>query len=198
MPLRAHGGGCIERTDGYAPVVPYAVTLRLDGAAADRVERIWRALADRTGDDDALRLGYPPHITLAVLPDSAPADALEDAVFRMAGAWDELPVVLAGLGVFPGTTPVVWAAPVATEGLLSRHAALHAVLAPWPVDPHYRVGAWMPHVTLSRSGRVPAARTVEIAAATWSGPIAARLDRMDVVRFRPVDVLRSEALLPCG
>jgi 2'-5' RNA ligase len=179
-------------------VVPYAVTLRLDAAAAVRVELMWRALADQGGDDDALRLGYAPHVTLAVLPDTAPAEAVEDAVFRVARTWDELPVVLAGLGVFPGTPPVIWAAPVVTERLLARHGTLHAALAPFPVHPHYRPEAWVPHVTLSQQGRSPAGRAVERAASAWDGPIKGRLDRLDLVEFLPVNVLRSAALRPSG
>jgi 2'-5' RNA ligase len=171
--------------------VPYAVTLPLDAAAAAHVERMWRALADQAGDADALQLGYVPHITLAVLPDAAPAVEIEEAAFRAAEGWKALPALLAGFGVFPGKAPVTWVAPVATEQLLARHAALHAALGRFSVHPHYQPGAWVPHVTLSSSGLCPAARAIEIATAVWQGPIRARLERIDLVRFRPVEVLRS-------
>ena len=98
--------------------MPYAVTLPLDAAAAAHVERMWRALADQAGDDDALRLGYAPHITLAVLPDAVRAEDIENAVLGVAGDWDALSTVFAGFGVFPGAPPVIWAAPVVTKGLL--------------------------------------------------------------------------------
>ena len=176
--------------------MPYAVVLCLDDDASARVERLWRALAEQAGDDDALRLGYPPHLTLAVLDEAAPADRVEEAAFRLARGWDALPVTLAGLGVFPGSPPVVWAAPVVTERLLARHAALQAALAPLPVHPHYRPGAWVPHVTLSQQGQSTAGRAVEVAASVWDGPIGGRLDRIDLVRFHPVMVLRGEALPP--
>src|SRR5688572_22548207 len=106
--------------------MPYAVTLRLDEDAAARVQRIWRALAGQAGDDGALRLGYGPHLTLALLPDGIAAATVAKAAFALAHAWGPLPITLAGLGVFPGDPPVVWAAPVVTEALLARHAALHA------------------------------------------------------------------------
>jgi 2'-5' RNA ligase len=176
--------------------MPYAVTLRLDPAAAARVERIWHALADLTGEDDAPRLGYPPHLTLAVLPDTAPAPSVEAAVSRMAAAWDALPVTLAGLAVFPGTPPVLWAAPVPSDDLLARHGMLHAALAPLPVHPHYRPGGWVPHVTLAAAGRSPAARMLDAALSAWEGPIEGRLGRIEFVRFRPVVVLRGEDLPP--
>jgi 2'-5' RNA ligase len=178
--------------------VPYAVTLPLDDAAAAHVERIWRALADRAGDNDAIRLGYTPHITLAVLPDTSPTAEIEEAAFSATKNWEGLPAHLAGFGVFPETPPTIWVAPVVTERLLARHASLHAALTRFSVHPHYRPGAWVPQVTLSKNGQSSAARAVEIATSVWQGPISARLERIDLVRFRPVEVLRSEILNPCG
>lgn len=178
--------------------MPYAVTLRLDEAAAARVERLWRALAEQAGDDGALRLGYGPHLTLALLPDGIGAEAIAEAVFALAHAWDPLPITLAGLGVFPGDPAVVWAAPVVTEALLARHSWLQAALAAFPVHAHYRPGAWVPHVTLSKEGQAPAARLIEVATAAWDGPITGRLDRLELVHFRPVTVLRSVALQASG
>jgi hypothetical protein len=61
----------------------FAVTLRLDDETAAPVEQSWRALADRTGDDDALRLGYAPHLTFAVLPDSIAIAAIKEVVFEL-------------------------------------------------------------------------------------------------------------------
>jgi 2'-5' RNA ligase len=154
---------------------------------------VWCALAEQAGNDGAIRLGYAPHVTLAILPDVAPA-AIEAATFRAAAGWDALPLTLAGLGVFPGTPPVVWAAPVVTERLLARQAALCAALAPLPVQPHYRPGACAPHVTLSRSGPASATRIIEVASAVWVGPIGGRLEWIELVRFRPVELLRTQPL----
>lgn len=174
--------------------MPYALTLRLDETAAARVARLWRAIAAQAGDDGALRLGYGPHITLALLPDGIDAEAVATAGFAAARGWDALPVTLAGLGVFPGDPAVIWVAPIATEALLARQRALHAALAAFPVHAHYRPGAWVPHVTLSKDGGAPAARIVEAASAAWDGPISGLLDRLELVRFRPVEILRSAAL----
>jgi 2'-5' RNA ligase len=174
------------------------VTLRLDDSAAASVERIWRVLADHTGDNDVLRLGYAPHITLAVLPDVVSAEVIEEVTFPVASTWDAIPIVLAGLGVFPGTPPVVWAAPIVTESLLARHDALLAALAPFRVHPHYLPGAWVPHVTLSQQGLSPAGRAIDVAASVWEGPINGQLDRIDLVKFHPAYVLRTQALQPSG
>jgi 2'-5' RNA ligase len=176
--------------------MPCAVTLRLDEAAAAQIEQMWHALADQIGEDDALQLGYAPHLSLAVLPDDVPERPIEEAVLHMAAAWDTLPVTLAGLAVFPGNPPVLWATPVPSESLLARHRMLHDALAPYPVHPRYHPGRWLPHVTLAAEGRSSVARMLDAALSTWEGPIQGYLDRIELVRFRPVTVLRSENLPP--
>jgi 2'-5' RNA ligase len=104
---------------------------------------------------------------------------------------------LAGFGVFPVSPPVIWVAPVVTEQLLARHATLYAALVPNSVDPHYHPGAWVPHVTLSQ-GAQSVAHAIEVASSVWPGPIRGCGDRVDLVRFRPVEILCSKALRHTG
>lgn len=174
--------------------MPYAVTLRLDAASAAPIEAMWRALAEAGIDDDCLRLGYPPHVTLAIYPDDAPVPQLETTVALLAKEWGALPVELAGFGIFPGPESVLWVAPVMTAGLLARQAALVAALHGLRCDAHYRPGHWAPHVTLGRVGAL--APALEILAPLWPGAMAGRLERLDLAHFRPVTVLRSLALGP--
>ena len=173
--------------------MPLAVALRLDDAAAAPVLAMWRALAESGVDDDCLRLGYPPHVTLAVWPEEAPVGPLDAAVARCGAEWGALPVAFAGFGVFPGTPAVVWAAPVVTETLLARQAALIAAVPGAPPEAHWRPGHWVPHVTLGRTDAP--SRAMEVLAPLWRGPLSGRLDRLELVRFRPVSVLRG---LPLG
>jgi 2'-5' RNA ligase len=105
-----------------------------------------------------------------------------------------MPVTLAGLGVFPGNPPVVWAVPAVPVELFEWHRALHAALSPLSVHPHYRPGSWVPHVTL---GQPAATAAIEAALAVWDGPLTALLDRVELVRFPPAAVLRS-IVLPSG
>jgi len=174
--------------------MPYAVTLPLDDAAASDVQRMLAALASQIVANDVMRLGYRPHVTLAIMPDAAPVADIEEATFKVAGKWESFPITLAGLGVFPGTPAVVWAAPIPTTMLLARHAELHGALTLFDVHEHYAPGAWVPHVTLTKEGSVPAGRSVEVVAGAWRGPIGSTIERVELVRFRPVSVLRSEAL----
>jgi 2'-5' RNA ligase len=177
--------------------MPYAVTLPLDADAAGHIGRMWRALAEQAGADDAVRLGYRPHISLAVLSDGIPIRRAERVVSRAAEGWASFTLVLAGFGVFPTNPPVVWVAPVVTAGLLERHASLCADLAPLGIHPHYHPGSWVPHVTLSKEGP-SLVRSIEVAAASWPGPISARFEEIELVQFRPVTVLQSYRLKPDG
>ena len=175
--------------------MPYAVTLPLHAEATARIRQMWCALAEHAGADDAIRLGYVPHITLAVLPDDAPISDVEKAVSRVVGDWTAFSVVLAGFGVFPGTPPVVWAVPVVTAALLARHALLCAALGSFGIHPHYHPGHWVPHVTLSQESP-SSARAIEVVTSMWDGPIITRLEKVELVRFLPVTVLRSHPLKP--
>jgi 2'-5' RNA ligase len=176
--------------------MPYAITLLLNNEAAAPVKRMWHILANLSGDDDALRLGYGPHLTLAILPDPVALKDIETAIAGLTENWEALPIVLSGLGVFPVSPPVVWLAPVVTCELLARHRSLLAALASLPVDPHYSLGAWMPHVTLTESRKSSPAQALEAAMSVWSGPINGAVDRCDLVRLHPVEIVRSETLRP--
>jgi 2'-5' RNA ligase len=169
-----------------------AVTLRLDDASAGRVEGLRAALLKAAGET-ASPPPHPPHITLALIEGAVPAGAM-----ALAARWQAMPVALAGLAVFPGTPPVVWAVPVVTEALLACHAALHKALGAGVCHPHYRVGAWVPHVTLSLDGRLGAGTAIGVAAEAWAGPIEGWLDRAEVVELPAVRVLRGVGLARPG
>lgn len=176
----------------------YAVTLRLDAAMAAPVEAMWRALAAAGLHDDSLVLDYPPHVTLSVLPDGADASRLAATVAERAAAWTAIELRLAGFGIFASPEPVLYLAPVPTAALIARQRDLADVLGDQPADPHYRPDAWVPHVTLAKGG---AARDPGWMgrALDCLGPLCAALrpghaDRLDLVRFRPVAVLRSHEL----
>lgn len=172
--------------------MPFAITLRFDPKTEQIIGRMWQALAEAGIDDDRNTLGYPAHITLAIYPDGTPAEPLRSAVDRLGGIWGTLPMALAGFGVFPGPTSIVWAAPVVTAALLSCQAELLAALPKLPVHAHYQRDRWVPHVTLT--GSLPTPEPALAALRPLWRPIAGRLERLDLVRFRPVQVMGSHVL----
>jgi 2'-5' RNA ligase len=155
---------------------------------------MWRTLFEKGIDTDYRRIGYPPHITIAIYPDVTPEDVLRAAADKLSRRWKELPFTLSGFGIFPEPSATIWAAPVVTEALLARHADLHAALPGLMTDPHHQPGAWMPHITLSGPIRdLPAA--LKALLPLWQ-PINGVLDRLDLVHFPPVAVLQSYDLSP--
>jgi len=172
--------------------MPYAVTLRLDTAGAAAIGRLWDALAT-VGIEDTLALGYVPHVTLGIWPDASDAKPLQRAAAKAAASKTTPWVTFAAIGTFPGNPAALFAAPVVTTELLRWHADLVDELP--PPHPHYRPDAWIAHVTLTKglAGPGGAAAALALVAPLWA-PFRCRLDRVDLVRFRPVDVLWSQAL----
>lgn len=170
--------------------MPIAITLRLDPISANAIETMWRILADEGIDDDRIRLGYPAHITLAILAGERAADRIVTRVADCIAGWTALPIRFCGFGLF--SPAILWAAPVVTAALLARHTDLLTMLNDFDVDPYYRIGAWVPHVTLAESLEQPGPA---LAALSRQGfPIEGRIDRVEVVRFRPIEILQSYAL----
>jgi 2'-5' RNA ligase len=170
----------------------YAITLRLDATASAMVEAMWQVLASRKLSDEATGLGYFPHLTLAVFAESANPERLLTAAQEWAAQWPEMPTTFASLGLFPGRPSTLFLAPIVTPELLQRHAALVTSLAAEPIDPNYRCGQFVPHVTLASDLTDPAAAVAALNRAPL--PIRAVLNRLDVVRFRPVEVMESHIL----
>ena len=81
--------------------MPFAITLRLDPAAAERVSALWAALSTQDISHDSLQLGYSAHLTLAVCPDNTSETRLHSAVAALTSQ-RALPVTLTNLGIFVG------------------------------------------------------------------------------------------------
>ncbi|WP_158931244.1 2'-5' RNA ligase family protein [Acidisphaera sp. S103] len=172
--------------------MPFAITLRLDPASADRIESLRHALATEGIDSDRYNLVYPAHITLAIYPDRTPEDRLHAALAHVTASWRILPVTLSGIGIFHGTSSILWAAPVVGRDLLMLHASLAEALPDLSIHPHYQPEAWTPHVTLT--GALPDPGPALKTLLTHWQPVTGTLVQADLVRFRPVEMLQSRSL----
>lgn len=179
-------------TNGYSETMPFAITLRFDPDTARAIERLWDALDAAGIDNDRKTLGYAAHITLAIYPEGTPREPLRAVVDRLGSQWPALAFGLSGCGIFPGPPAILFAAPVATQALLARQAEMVEALPDFPVSVHYRSGHWVPHVTLSGPLRQP--ETALAAVLPLWRPIDGALVGLDLVRFRPIEVLASHAL----
>ncbi len=167
----------------------YAFCLRLDAETEAAVATLWRALATGGAGDDMVRLGYAPHVSLAVLDDEPLRSAVDAALAILRGDAD-FGVQIGGAGRFEGTS-IVWLS-VEGRALAGLHRRLLGQLPVDQVRAHYRAGAWVPHVTLQMMG--DAKRALAIARERWPVGRAARVVGLELVRFPPIQVLDRIAL----
>jgi len=165
----------------------YAVTLPLDVDAAARVRALWDALSTAGFVNHAERLGYEPHLTLALLDDVSDTAGLCQIVSDISADWPAMRLSLSAVATFPSDPVTLWLAPTVTAALLGLHAALCAALP--AAHPNYRPGAWIPHVTLAddvTSGTLGAG--IELVAERFQS-FTVILDRVDLLRFPPITLL---------
>lgn len=165
----------------------YAVTLRLDVDAAARVRALWDALSAAGFANQAARLGYGPHLTLALLDDAADAARVGQIVREVSADWRAMRLPLSAVAAFPADPATLWLAPTVTAPLLDLHASLCAALP--AAHPNYRPGAWIPHVTLAgdvTSDTVGAG--IDLIAEQFHAFVAIP-DGVDLVRFTPISLL---------
>jgi hypothetical protein len=169
--------------------MPLAVTLRLDGATASRIDFLTASIPDQFSLGQRM---CRHHIKLAVYGDGVDVADLDAALATATGAWKKLSVTFAAVGFFPGEPSILWLTPVPTIDLLTLHTTLHRALADLASHPDYEVGAWVPHVVLARTEMLGDA--VEVMEAIWNGPIVGWLDALDLVRLDSMQVLSSRPL----
>jgi hypothetical protein len=172
--------------------VPLAIVLRLDVATASRVAALVEALPDRVREVGAIRQSYPAHVVLATYGDQVDVADLDAALATWTGCWPRLPIILAGVGVFPADPPGVCLLLAPSIDLLKRHSTLHRALADLRSHYAYDVDGWVPHVILARTNLVGDA--VEVLTSIWTGPITGWLESLDLVRLDPVEVLSARPL----
>src|SRR5258708_7472687 len=170
----------------------FAVELSFDAATDAAVRRVWDELAREGVNDFMAGFGVHPHISLAVFDELRVAEA-DREIAEFARRLAPLPVTLSSIGIFAGDASVVFVGAVVTNELLATHAEIHRRLGPlgsgaWS---YYDRKEWVPHCTLAMdlpSDRIP--RAVEIARRAPL-PLRGKLERVSLVRFRPVEGLFS-------
>lgn len=152
----------------------------------------WDALSAAGFANYTARLGYEPHLTLALLDDPADAPHLREVVRGISADWRATPLSLSAVAAFPANPATLWLVPTVTAPLLDLHSALCAALP--TVLPHYRPGAWIPHVTLAYNiacGSV--GEGINLITGRFH-PFTATLDRVDLFSFPPISFLWHASL----
>lgn len=173
--------------------MPYALELALDEATAAVVRGVWRDLA-AAGFPFMAESGPNPHVSLAIW-DTIDHVGLEDALIGFAAATAPIDVIFARGETFP-STGVVFLAPDLDEHLLRVHARCHERFAAlghgaWA---HYAPGCWAPHCTLAQDLDAGQITTALAIAAKIPSPLRGRLERVELVEFRPARCLATAPL----
>ena len=170
----------------------HAVTLLFDAASSARLVDVWRLLSARGISDSMIRLGYRPHLTLAVY------DALDEVVAqRVLGELCDGLDAWAGrfIGVDSFATPgaVLWARPAADRRLARLQARLVSAIAD-PCHRHYLPENWVPHCTLADDLTAATLASARQLFADGELAMPLRYEAIELVRFPPVDVRASWSL----
>ena len=169
--------------------MPYTVELQLSRAAEARFLRMWTILKEEGVSDLLFRLGYRPHVTLAMYHDIDVPRTIAK-LERFAARCQPIPVVFPLFAVGPSS---IIALPTENTALRRLHTGFVRAFGPSfrSID---HAGVWMPHCTIGME--LPAAkmsRAVERLLAAWQ-PITGSLDRLALIKFRPGEVLWRKRL----
>ncbi|WP_267640132.1 2'-5' RNA ligase family protein [Haloarchaeobius amylolyticus] len=132
----------------------HAIVTTLSGEHAEEVQRLWRDLHDRFGV--AKCAPVPPHVSYHGA--ASYGDDLDQNLASVADGFEPFVVQTAGLGVFPGESPVVHCPVVRTDALSLLQQTVYdvAIGAAEAPNTYYRPEVWQPHVTLVHGDLTPA------------------------------------------
>ena len=130
--------------------MPFAVELRFDTVAEERICEAWNTIHEAGIGSSLLDAGYRPHISLGVCNSLEP-NTFAEALSTFAASLAPLRLSLSSVGTFPGAEGVIFLGVTVTEHLLDVHAAFHKIFKTHAQvqSEHYAVGKWVPHCTLA-------------------------------------------------
>jgi 2'-5' RNA ligase len=174
--------------------MPFALALALDDVAAATVRNLWDELA-AAGFTFPATSGANPHVSLAIWDTIDPA-ATERALVAFATATAPVDVSFVRVDAF-ASSGTVFLAPEVDGRLLEVHARCHRHFAgvgagAWP---YYAPGVWVPHCTLAQDLDAAGVDSALAISQRARLPLRGRLERAELVEFRPVRRLAA-ALFP--
>lgn len=139
----------------------------------------------------ALDYEFHPHITLAYFKE-APSEEILDQIKSLSSKLESLRFTLSHVGLFPGSsTSVVFLGLTPSADLSAVHAQVQEYMERLglPPESHYRVGNFIPHVTLGdkiANGKIEQVIGAIGQASTLTLPCSGIAERMVVATDRPI------------
>ncbi|MCD6073145.1 MAG: uncharacterized protein K0Q70_28 [Rhodospirillales bacterium] len=168
--------------------MPYTIELQLNRAAEAKFLKHWETLRDEGVTDLSFRLGYKPHITLAMYREIDEAKTIVK-LERFVARETAIPVEFRNITV--GGSSLI-CQPNENVPLRKFHARFEKIFGKSFRDIDH-AGIWMPHCTIgmeAAAGKI--GRGIDKLLQTWA-PISGIADRIALVKFRPGQVLWRKA-----
>jgi hypothetical protein len=150
----------------------------LGGGFSERVLALWDEMERDLGLQGVYATPFP-HISYAVAA-SYPAKPVVAALEQVAARFAPFSLRVAGLGLFTGSSPVLYLSVVREPALNALHAAVWQALIGLGDESqqHYAPPAWIPHITLgfadlSADSAAEAVRSLVTRDFAWNVPIDA-------------------------
>ena len=155
---------------------------RPDDAVAARVVAMWERLYVARFDSGLLLSPCEAQVTLAVYPDDVPTDRIDDALDRLDGSWEAMPVNITDIGIFGGLSPVLSLAVAPTAGLLA-----------WQRDTRWRPGCWTPATVVSQHAS-SVADGIRLLLPMLQEPVGGELVAVELVELASGTIISSWSL----
>ncbi len=170
--------------------MPYAINLRLDPATALEIELLQARLVAAGVPERDVVDQFGACVTLLTVSDRVHPDDVTETMERRAPGFAAAPASLGRPCVVAGATPTLGLRVELGDALRAMHYAIFICLPEHEVHLHHRPAHWQPHVKLANARGGPESASALIAAlAQGRLPTACTLDRLEVVRYPPVQAI---------
>ena len=130
------------------------------------VQALQRWLRERYGVPPA---GFDPHLTFALADPQEVLEVISERITYLAGGIGPFTIKANGLGIFNGPSPTLYLPVPPSQQLIEVHRwVCEAVIGSGgTVQPYYRPGSWLPHITLASQG--VSEEIISLVVGEWAG-----------------------------
>lgn len=140
-------------------------------------------------------IGDIPHVSLGVFSEGVDPLALERLLDALAEDAEPVTLHFGDVGMFIEPQPVIYLVPDPSSSLKALHERFFGLLGVSAayLSSYYRPEHWQPHCTIAMEFESDLLGEAEAIVRNRSSPFSARCSSLQLVRFRPVEVLDRRA-----
>lgn len=171
----------------------FAITLRVSGNTAAQIEKIWKRFSDFESVHSMESLNYAPHITLGIY-ENISEDILCNATETIYKKYAPFKLPIVRLRYFESPKFVIWVEPEHDPELVDIHRDIQDLIDPIFCYEHYRLGSWVPHITIATSIEKQNEQAAIKLASEQFKSFEIIFDKIDCVEFLPVRIIEERSL----